>query len=264
MKIIRRILLIMAAPALILAGLHEIGGTSISKGSETEFIWHANPSQGQLVLSADPGGTMNCWLRVKAPPVKGKITASTESIPLFVKVTADESGDEWIEITKTATEDYFDWRSGRDVIIQIDPKPAQLSVEDWQVFPSAKAPDSKTWAQWRHGLFVVSLILWALVLVGAILEAVEKYGAKPAPFTSQRCVEQMIDGFEGNDDKQSEQNRKFLRKLLLEGASVEEALAPLNLNKREQLAMLLRIKGPFLFKLQSHLDHLSRLSKRLS
>jgi hypothetical protein len=264
MKIIRKFLLVMAAPALILVGLREIGGTSISKGSETEFVWHANSSQGQLILSADPGGTMNCWLRVKVPTAQSKITASTEAVPLFVKVTTDESGGEWVEITKTATDDFFDWRSGRDVIIQFDPKPTQLNVEDWQVFPSAKAPDSKTWAEWRHGLFVVSLILWALVLMGAILEALEKYGAKPVPFTSQRCVEQMIDGFEGSDEKQSEENRKFLSKLLLEGSSVQEALAPLNLNKREQLAVLLRIKGPFLFKLQYHIDHLNRLSKRLS
>lgn len=264
MKTIRRLLLVMAAPALILVGLHEIGGTSISKGSETEFAWRANPSAGQLVLSADSGGTMNCWIRVKIPTVQGKITASTESVPLFVKVTTDEGGGEWVEVTKSATEDFFDWRSGRDVIIQFDPKPAQLGVEDWQVFPSSKAPDSKTWAQWRFDLFIVSLVLWGLVLVGAILEALEKYGAKPAEFTSQHCVEQMIDDFEGSDDKQSEQNRKFLRKLLLGGASVEEALAPLNLNKREQLAVLSRIKGPFLFKLQSHIDHLSRLLKRLS
>jgi hypothetical protein len=254
----------MAAPALILVGLHEIGGTSVSKGSETEFAWRENPSAGQLVLSADAGGTMNGWIRVKVPLVQGKITASTESVPLFVKVTTGEDGGEWLEITKSATEDFFDWRSGRDVIIQFDPKPAQLTVEDWQVFPSAKSPDSKTWAQWRHGLFIVSLVLWGLVIIGAILEALDKYGAKPAQFTSQRCVEQMIDGFEGSDEKQSEQNRKFLRKLLLEGASVAEALAPLNLNKREQLAVLFRIRGPFLFKLQSHIDHLNRLSKRLS
>jgi len=264
MKTIRRLLLVMAAPALILAGLHEIGGTSISKGSETEFIWHANASQGQLILSADPGGTMNCWIRVRVPAVLAKVSASTESIPLFAKVTTEESGGEWIEITKTSSEDFFDWRSGRDVILQFDPKPGKLSVEDWQVFPSTKAPDSKMWAQWRHALFFVSLILWALVLVGGILEALEKYGAKAPPFTSQRCVEQMIEGFEGSDEKQSEQNRKFLRKLLLEEASVEEALAPLKLNKREQLALLLRIKDQFHIQLQSHIDHLSRLSKRLS
>jgi hypothetical protein len=260
---IRRLFLVMAAPAVILLGLHEIGGTSISKGSETGFLWQTRPSDGQLVLSADPGGTMNCWIRMKVPLVQSKITASTESIPLFVKVTTDQSG-EWVEITKSATEDYFDWRSGRSVIVRFEPKPAQLSVEDWQVFPSAKSPDSKTGAQWRRCLFIAGLVLLALVFVGAILEALEKYGAKAAPFTSQRCVEQMIDGFEGNDGQQSEQNRTFLRKLLLEGASVEEALAPLNLNRREQLAVLSRIKGPFVFKLQSHIDHLSRLSKRLS
>jgi hypothetical protein len=35
MKTVRLILIAMAAPALILLGLHEIGGTPLSKGYET-------------------------------------------------------------------------------------------------------------------------------------------------------------------------------------------------------------------------------------
>ncbi|MHB8390567.1 MAG: hypothetical protein ACYDBH_13470 [Acidobacteriaceae bacterium] len=135
---IRTLLVIMAAPAGILLGLHELGGNPISKGSDTGFAWQAKPSSGQIVLSADPGGTIRCWIKVKIPTVTGNITAYTETTPLSAKVTQADDNGEWLEITKSASEDFFDWRSGRTVVIHFDPKPAQLAVEDWETFLSTK------------------------------------------------------------------------------------------------------------------------------
>jgi hypothetical protein len=261
---IHTLLMVLAAPAGILLGLHEVGGNPISKGSDTGFAWQAKPTAGQIVLSAEPGGTISCWIKLEVPTTTSKVTAYTETTPLSVKVTQAGDNREWLEITKSGTEDFFDWRSGRTVVIQFDPKPAQLSVEDWEAYLTAKGSDSQTWAQWREAIFIISLVLLLLAVIGAILEAIEKYGAKHVEYTSQKCVEQMIDGFEGKNEEQSEKNRKFLRKFLLEDENLQGALAALNLNPREQLALLFRIREPFHFKIESHIEHLSRLSKRLS
>lgn len=239
------------------------GAERISKGSETGFTWQANPKTGQIALSADPGGTINCWIKLEIPATGARITARTESTPLFVKVGQAVDNREWLEITKSASEDLFDCRSGRTIIVQFDPASTQSGVEDWAVFLNTKGSDSKDWSRRREIVFYASLVLLALAILGAILEALEKYGAQHIEYTSQKCVEQMIESFEGKDEEESNQNRKFLRKLLLEDASVGEALSSLGLNKRQKLALFSRIKEPFRVKMESHIEHLGRLSARL-
>ena len=67
MKRLRLIFMGLGAPALLLLGVHEFAGTPISKGYETGFEWHADPSNNRLVLNADAEGNVTCWLVLQLP-----------------------------------------------------------------------------------------------------------------------------------------------------------------------------------------------------
>jgi hypothetical protein len=265
MKTLRVILIAMTAPALLLLGLHQIGSTPLSKGYATGFAWRADPAHGELILSAQPDGSMTCWIKLKVPINQGKVTAKTEGgAPLLVKTTPANLHDEWLEITKSATEDFFEWPSGRRVIVQFVPEPHTLTIDDWLAYLNNRSPDSKSWSRWRRVLFIFGFVLLFAAIVGSVLQVLEARRAKKPSFAPQNCVEQMIASFEGRNADESDQNRMFLRKLLLEEASIEEAMAPLNLSRRRQVEFLARINAPFRFRLDSHVDYLKRLSSRLS
>jgi hypothetical protein len=61
MKKLRVFLMVLAAPAAVLLGMRELGGTPISKGYDTGFEWRAE-SNGRLIrVSLE-------WLRKLAVP----------------------------------------------------------------------------------------------------------------------------------------------------------------------------------------------------
>jgi hypothetical protein len=264
MKTLRILLIALAAPAAVLLGLHEIGGTSLSKGSETGFAWQASPARGQLILSAHEQGDVTAWLRLTLPASSGPLTAVIDTpVPVTLTVRPEDPQNQVIEITKTTAGDAFKWPAGRKVTIQFSQAPASLSVHDWEVHLSKAAPDSQSSARWRNVLFYVALFLLGLVLLGGFLEAMEKFNVKPEPFTSPRCVAQMIASYEGKDAKESEQFRTFLTKLLMEEVSLEEALAPLNLSRRDQVPFLAKVSRQFLQRLEKHVAYIERLAGRL-
>jgi hypothetical protein len=264
MKILRVMLIAMAAPAIFLLGLHEIGGTRLSKGYATGFAWRPIPDQGRLILSAQPDGNMDCRVELEIPKNAGTFTASIDGVArLSVRHESIDGKDDWLEIDKSATEDYFVWPSGRSLLVQDNPT-GNLIISDWHVYTRDKAPDSKATARWRKVLFYFGLFLLLPAIVGTVLQGIESRRPKPANFMPQNCIEEMIAGFEGKDEQESEQARIFLRKLLIEDVSPAEALRPLKLNRTRQLALLTRIKEQFRFRLESHIEYLKRLSKRLS
>jgi hypothetical protein len=128
---------------------------------------------------------------------------------------------------------------------------------------SKAAPDSQSAAHWRDILFYIALFLLGLVLLGGFLEAREKFNVKPEPFTSQRCVAQMIASYEGKDAKESEQFRAFLTKLLIEEVSLEEALAPLNLSLKDRVYFFYKVGRQFDQRLKAHIAYIERLANRL-
>jgi hypothetical protein len=79
MKRLRFILIALAVPAALLLGLHELGGTPISKGYDTGFEWRADPNNKRLILAADPEGNMTCWLSLELPQNLGPFTAETST-----------------------------------------------------------------------------------------------------------------------------------------------------------------------------------------
>jgi hypothetical protein len=267
MKGLRLFLIVLAAPATVLLGLHEIGSTPISKGYDTGFQWRAEPSSGRLILSAEAGGNMTCWIKLKIPTTSSRLTAETSAkVSLQVSVQPVDQRYEWIKITKSSAtpEEMFDWPSGATLSIDFQDRPPDLKIADWYIFLNNKNPDSNDWSRRRRILFVMSLVLLVLSLAGVILEAIEKYGAKRVPFSPQRCMELLIGGIEGVNDQESERMKMILGKVLLEGATVPEALAPLKLSWIDQQTLWFKTRRQFRSRLQFLIDQLNKSLSDLS
>ena len=265
MKRLRLWLMIMAAPATVLLGLHLFDGTPISKNFDTGFTWRHDDHNTGLVLSANPGGSILCWIRLRIPVTSSMISADA-STGAHLRVTKEsiEQGYQWIDITKdTSTpEEMFDWPSGAKLNIGFQGPGSDLRIGDWEIHLSSKADDSHRSAQLRHAVFIVSLFLYLLALTGVTLEAVEKNRTKRAPFSPQYCLQLMIDGIEGENDKESESIRTILGKVLLEGANVEEALAPLGLKPLQGKLLWLKAAGRFRAKLRFLIEQLIEFEER--
>jgi hypothetical protein len=233
-KRLRFILIALAVPAALLLGLHELGGTPISKGYDTGFEWRADPNNKRLILAADPEGNMTCWLSLELPQNLGPFTAETSTgTQLKASVNILQNSKPGIAITKNTqnSRDPFDWPSGVTLFLYVQSQQAgSLAIGDWYVFPSNKAYDSRSRSNWRSLLFKASIVLFGLALIGAVFEGIEKArgkdGARDA-FSAEYCLRQLINRVEGDNPEQSEQMRTVLQKLLLEGVELNDALAPL-------------------------------------
>jgi len=266
----RRILILLAVPASALLGLHEIAGTSIYKGSETEFQWSQDPANDRIVLSSEPGGDMTCLVRLLIPTPSASLSSMTETrVPLEVSVKqatpgfVAPAGYEWIEISKKSSAEPFNWPAGR-IVSLIFAKPAtDLKIVDWQVVRSDKSPDTQEWAFWRRVAFWTSLGLLALSITGGIFEALEKFGVKREPLTPESCLEKVIENLEGKDDKESKRMKTFLKRVLFEAMPVDQALAPFKLSRREEQALLFRARNQLRAKLQFLITELTRILTRV-
>jgi hypothetical protein len=265
MKKVRLVLIALAAPALTLLGLHELGGTPISKGFDTGFRWSADVANHRLVLTAQAEGDLTCWLRIQIPQTSGRLSARTSTNDeLRVYKEADDGQDQWIAVVKNsqAPQDKFIWASGATLYIYA-PAPFRLAIHDWYLFPSNKNFDSEQRARWRESLFWIATALLILAVTGGVLEGVEHVRSKREAFSPQECVESVIRSVEGRDPAESETMRSILEKVLIGGATVEEALAPLRLSDRRKNVLWITTAGRFRTKLQFLIAELARYLERL-
>jgi len=268
MKKVRLLLIILAAPAGILFSLREIGGTPISKGYDTGFEWHSEPSTGRLVLSAEPEGNMNCRIKLKIRGTNNSFSSETSNkVRLKVVQESATQGYQLISINKDSPvpEEKFEWPSGSYITLDVEPKgqPAVLSVVDWYVYSSTKSTDSSQLAHRRRIIFWISLSLLILSSAGVVAEAIEKYREKREPFSPERCVELLIQAVEGADKKETKRMRTSLEKVLVEGSSVQEALAPFKLGLFEGKLFWVRTTYQFRAKLDYLIGELNRYRSRL-
>lgn len=266
MRKLRIALMVLAGPAAAIFAVHQFGDTPISKGYDTGFVWRAEPN-GRLVLSVDPDGNITCWLKLKVRAASGTIAAATSAnVPLRVTPQDAGGGLTWLSVTKNSTlpEDKFDWFSGGTVHIDFADKGASPEVLDWHFYPSNKSFDSQDRARWRRVLFWASLGLFVLSFAGLVLEGVDKYGAKPEPVSPPLLLQKLILNVKGRDDKESQRMRTLLEKVLLEGSTVQEALAPLKLSPKEQRIFWIKAAGRFRVRLKFLITELNRYLARLS
>jgi hypothetical protein len=254
MKTLRRILIALLAPATLLLGLSQLGGTPISKGYNTGFLSKMEDSpRASLTLSTDVGD-LTCWLRLRVPAGTQTFSAklSTGS-PLGVYQDSLEGSHQWLAIVADGQkpQEKFKWPSGATVIVSCsEENPASLTLTDWRVFLSDKDYDSKERARWRRILFVVSAALLVLALIGGLLEGYSKLTEKTPFLTSQRCIEDLISSTGGATTQETRWMRSILTKVLLEGVPVTDALAPLPLSDLKKKALWFKTRGLFRSRLE--------------
>jgi hypothetical protein len=265
MQILRRCLIALAVPAAVLLGLHTIGETPISRASDTGFEWRLENSNRRLVLAADGDGNMTCSVKVKLRGELSGLTAKTSAgVPLAISIGPADRGERWVELTRDATlsESKFEWLSGGLLYLDSANGGSDLRVLDWQVFPNNKAADSQFRALWRRRLFRIGLGLLCISLVGGFLEAWDKISAKRTVFSSHQCIEMLIASIEGADAKESERMRLVLGKVVLEGAELQEAVAPLKLDFAEGYQLWIKAASRFRARLSTLIaDLISSLEK---
>jgi hypothetical protein len=245
MKRLRLILMALGAPALLLLGVHEFAGTPISKGYETGFGWHYDPSNNRLVLDTDAEGNLKCWLVLEMPAKIQRFRAETSAgTRLLVYQKSLNGSTQMVAVIKDtpAPETPFDWPSGTSLFISPqDGTSVPLSgIGDWYVYMANKTYDSRKRAKWRKTLFRISMVLFIFGLIATTIEAVEKARSKEEPrepFSAEYCLKQLIQRVEGADPKQSEQMRTLLQKVLIEGIDLRDAVAPWQMSPARKLLL---------------------------
>jgi hypothetical protein len=268
MKRIRLILIVLAAPALTAIGLHELGGGPIFKGYDAGFSWRASP-YGETTLSLDAEGTISCWLLLKTAQ-NGDFSARTSNgIPLRTYQDHKEGSYQWLAVVKEggAPQLPFEWQSGGTLLLNSKTAGQEsLRLEDWYVFPTNKSFDSKHRAKWRRAWVCASWVLLALALCGVILEAIDRVRdrARKPVFTPQVCLQQLIESVDGQNEREAEEMRKVLERVLIHGVSAREALSVLPVPPMQRVKLWFRAASQFRDRLQNMIDGLDRYRARLA
>jgi hypothetical protein len=269
MKTTRLILMVLAAPAAILLGLHEVAGSPIFKGYDAGFSWHVDPSRG-FVLSVDADGNMSCWLLLKTSAKSGAFTAATSAgTPLRVYRDHLEGDDQWIAIVKEGgtPQAAFEWPAGGTLFLRPQNLPqTDLDFGDWYVYLSNKSYDSRKRSRWRKVGVLVSWPLLALSLCGVILEAIDRVrekARKTEPLTPQMCLQQLIRSVDGENEQQAQEMQTVLGQVLIHGVSARDALAVLPLTPVQKAKFWFKTTSQFRGRLQYMIDELDRYLARL-
>ncbi|MGC2695541.1 MAG: hypothetical protein WA738_07100 [Candidatus Angelobacter sp.] len=270
MKTLRKILIILAAPAAILFGLKEISGSPIYKGDDSGMAWKAEQNPAKFVLTNDLGDT-TCVLRLKiAGNAQGYKAALANRTVLKVNQVTEDDEDGWIELAdgSSSGQDKFKWPSGSGIYVYPQPNAAgDLKVENWKLFRTDKSPDTYARARGRKIGLMAALGCLVLALIGGSLEAAERLKEKPAvpqPFTAQKLVEDMIQNVASpNSEEKTQLMRAILTKLVFQGVSDTDVLAGIPGTDVEKqglfVAAVRQLKKQFAF----FQKELGRLSARL-
>lgn len=254
MKTLRRILIVLAAPAAILMGLNQLGGTPLSKGYETGFSTTVEGSPEPRLAVETDAGNLSCWVRLRVPSNSAVFTAklSTGS-PLWVYQDKDEGSAQWIAIVADGQkiQEQFKWPAGATLQVSSgDKTAASLAPSDWQLFLSDKGYDSKQRASWRKTLFRFSLLFLSLAIVGGILETHARLKEVSPVLTAQRCIDELIKATEGPSTGETKWMQTILTKVLLEGVAVADALDLLPLEDFQKRVLWFKTRNQFRSRLE--------------
>jgi hypothetical protein len=251
MKTLRRILIVLAAPAGILFGLSQLGGTPLYKGFNTGFTAIAMSQGRQLSLSTE-SGDLTCWVKLRLPSSAQPVSARlSNSLPLAVYQESIGGTDQWLAVVADGQkrEEKFKWPSGTSVVLTFG-NDSNLALKDWRVYLSDQGFDSKDRALWRRTAFIVTIGCLLLAIVGAVLEARDKLKDDSVAFTHERCLEQLIKSVEGTTPKETTQLQSILTKVLLQRISAMDAIAPLALKQYQKHQLWFRARDQFSRRLE--------------
>jgi len=247
-KILRRLLITLAVPAVALLGLKEIGGTPLLKGTDTGFSWRNASPSGGLALSNE-SGNLTCWIELKIPISSAGYTASLSTTgPLRTYTSSLDGPDQWLAIVTPSArpQDMFLWPAGATLIlVSADPAKPGIPLHDWRVFINDKQPDSQSDAKRRKQVFIVAIVCLALSIIGGILEAWDRIQTKTAPITAQGCIEALIQNVTGTDKLETERMRTILTNVLIKGMKAADALRSIPLTPIERQALWFATRSQF-------------------
>ncbi len=247
MKTLRRILIIFAAPAGILLGLSQLGGTPIYKGFNTGFDAKvvSGPVPG-LSLSTETGD-LTCWLKLKVPASAQPASAVlSNSLPLSVYQESVDGTDQWLAIVADGQkrEEKFKWPSGTRIFLSFN-SGSNVALSDWRVYLSDQAFDSKDRATWRRIAFVLSIVCLVLAVLGGALEAKASLKDEGVTFTYEHCLEQLIKSIESTTAQETKWMQSILTKVLLQRIPAKDAIAPLPLKDYQKYQLWFRARDQF-------------------
>jgi hypothetical protein len=260
----------ISAPATLLLGLEKFAGSPIAPGYPIELQYAAAISNKRpLVFKQDSeAGTLTCMLRLK---LRGRIKPLTARLStghlLAVSTRQIDSSTQWLEIFEPAGDpaerEKFKWPSGIELIVAaVDGSPTHLELEDWEAFLEDKPHDSYVRTRWRRTWFWI----WCALLAGALVGLV--YGVVPEratrePLTVQGCLTQLINCVEGASGKETGWMQAVLRKVVLEGILVRDALDTIPLKPRERWQLWFKSRSRLLASLSRLLSDLAEVHRRL-
>jgi hypothetical protein len=265
MKTLRLTLLSLAAPAALLFGLTQLGGTPIHKGCNTGFNAAVETGPMPRVALSTETGDLNCWVKLKLPATAEPVAANlSTTLPLSVYQESVDGDEQWVAIVAQGSkrEEKFKWPSGARLFLSFS-NGNNMAVSDWRVYLSDQAFDSKQRATWRKVAFVLAGICLALALFGGGLEARSRFKDERTGFSYEQCLKQLICTIEGKTPQQTEWMQSILTKVLLQGIKAKDAITPLPLKDYLKQGLWFKARDQFCAQLDWLISELTSDKKKL-
>jgi hypothetical protein len=233
----RRVLLVVSAVAAVLLGLEKVGVFRFVPPGDVGFraLPEVLPDGRQALVLHSDVGDLTCWIRLVVgsdTAASGPWEASISSGETLVVAAQAMGAAQQLSISKPPDpqrQEPFVWRTGSQIrVVRNGPSSDPIRLDDWAVYATTQPSDTaskallRTW--WTRGSWVMLI----LALVGAGLAAWPK-AETPQIAGSVALVRSIVSTVDGTDAADTDQARAFLRKVLLEGVPVREALDALRL-----------------------------------
>jgi len=248
--IIRRTILVISAIAVVLLGLEHVGVYRFVPEGDVRFEAEVTQNPNRLLLSND-AGALKGWVHL--------VVDAPNSEPLSLRAMNWPGDAPGISVRRLLGDRYeiaiskqpvppvgvpFDWPSGVPLELGIDSKVGgAITVADWAVFNSRQEADTKAkvrqrflWTRFSWGLLGAALLGAALT---ALAEKDERQNADPA----RTLIKTIVVSIEGKSRADTRKIRRFLRKILVDGMPITEAVGSSGYDYADK-----RKWGPFLLR----------------
>jgi hypothetical protein len=252
--------------ATVLLGLTQIGGTPLSKGTDTGFKW--SPAQPSGLVLSNERSNITCWLELLVPENTDGYNASLSATgSLRVYPITKDVPNQWIAVVAQGThpEEMFSWPAGSNLtLVSLDPSRPNFQIADWRVHISDKDPDSQSDSVRRGRYLFFGLICLSLTLLGGAFEAWEKFQPKAvAPITALSCIQGLIQEVSGATAQETEWMRTVLTDVLIKRKTVTDALLSVPLPPLQRTILWFSTRSQFLAMLNALIDDLKDYLSRL-
>lgn len=247
--------------ALPMAATSFLGAGYIKTAPATGFSHATVPSKDQRF--ACENGSVNGWLLVRFDPPLQRAPEATLSghKPLATWLTTKD-GVQWVGVADAAPADQqpklFAWSSGVEMHLTL---PGPSRVVDWTVHRDTEKPDSASAVVRRRlfavGTFVLLLLSVVAAFVGPkIFETAEELDTK-------KYVRMLIDACEFANRAETEQARRLLRSVVLDGQTLDAAMAFISGDPKQKRLLAILAVGKLKSKLLVFHEELTVFKSRL-